>query len=100
MITYHTGRNFATGKGKKSQELGRLNEIEAALGHAGAIAFGASAANDERVAAGIELVLAAHFAHRRFDGGTLKLDHLAALFAVHVLVLRIAVVMFVVHARP
>src|SRR5262245_8279008 len=47
----------------------------------------------------MELMLPAHFAHRRLNGGTLKLDHLAALFAAHVLMLRITVVVFVVHAR-
>ena len=48
----------------------------------------------------MELVLPAHFAHGRLDGRTLKLDHLAALLAAHVFVLRIAVVVFVEHARP
>ena len=37
---------------------------------------------------------------RRLDGRALELDHLAALPAAQVLVLRVAVVVFVVHARP
>ena len=43
--------------------------------------------------------LPAHLAHRRLDRRTLKLDHLAALFAVQVLVLRIAVIVFVERPR-
>ena len=63
------------------------------------VALGAGAADDESVAAGVELMLPAHVAHRRLDGRTLKLDHFAALFTAHVFVLRIAVIVFVVHAR-
>jgi hypothetical protein len=79
---------------------GLLYEIEAAFGHAGAIAFGAGAANDKSMAAGVELMLPTYFAHRHFNGGTLKLDHFAALFAAHVFVLRVAVVVLVVHSLP
>ena len=45
-------------------------------------------------------MLPAHFFNGRFNGRTLKLNHLPALTALQMLMLRIAVVVFVVHARP
>ena len=54
----------------------------------------------KRVAAALEVVLPADLADHGVDGRVLELDHLAALLAVHVLVLRVAVVVLVEHARP
>ena len=48
----------------------------------------------------LEIVLLADAAHDFVQGGVLELDHAAALLAIHVLVLRVAVVVFVEHARP
>src|SRR5262249_493650 len=49
---------------------------------------------------GMEAVLAAYLADEGVQFGVLELDDRAASLAVKVLVLRIAVVMFIVHARP
>ena len=100
MLTYHTGREFATGERKNDEFVRRLNEVEASLGHPGAVALRAGAADHKGMAAGVELMLPAHLAQSRLDCGALKLNHFAALFAAHVLVLWITVVVLVIHTRP
>ena len=50
--------------------------------------------------AALEVVFAANVPNDVGDGAILKLDHLAARLAVEVLVLRVAVVVLVEHARP
>src|SRR5258708_17299937 len=70
-------------------------QIQHPLRHPRPIALRARPANDERVSARVELVLPAHLAHRRLDGVALELDHLPAPLALHVLVLRITVIVFV-----
>jgi hypothetical protein len=47
-----------------------------------------------------ELLLAADGLQRRLEFGALELDYLAALRALEVLVVRVAVVVLVAHARP
>src|SRR5262249_17477724 len=77
----------------------RLDEVEPVPGDARLAALGAGAADDESVAGGLEAVLPAHLAHGGLNGRALELDHLAALGALQVLVLRVAVIVLVAHAR-
>ena len=76
-----------------------LDQIEPALGHAGLVAVGADAADDEGVAAALEIVFLADVADHRRDGRILELQHLVAALAEHVVVLRIAVIVLVEGAR-
>src|SRR5947209_7117373 len=76
-----------------------LNEIQPPLHHACPVAVLAESADDEGVAGGLEVVAAADLAEDRLQRRVLELDHLVALVAVEMLVLRVAIVVLVVGAR-
>ena len=75
------------------------NQIQPPFSRPSSIAINANAADDQRVAVELELVLRRHFADGCFDVGMLKFDQPLALLAKQVLVLRIAVVVIVISVR-
>src|SRR5262249_51517280 len=103
---FRAGHYFLSRSGRTGRPTGRRgpsprgsDQIEAALVDARAVAVGAGAADDERVAAGVEVGLPAPPANARLDGRVLDLDHFAALTAGQVFVLGVAVIVLVEHAR-
>src|SRR5262245_49232996 len=81
-------------------EFARLHQVEHALVRPGLVTLGAGATDEQRVAACVEAVFAAHHLERLFQGRTLEFDHLAAGAALEVFVLRVAVIVLVALARP
>ena len=72
-----------------------LDEVQSAFHGAGAVAVGADAADDEVVAAGVELLFAGEDGDERFEFIAGHFDHLAALGAMQVGMLRVAIVVIV-----
>src|SRR2546425_9150734 len=72
-----------------------LHQIQPPLRHPCPVALPTQAANNKRVSAGLEALLRANLVNDGVEGGILELDHLVALLAVEMLVLRVAVIMLV-----
>jgi hypothetical protein len=78
----------------------RLDQIQTPFRRASAITFQTDSANDQRVTGKLELILRSHLAKGRFDGWMLKLDHLPALRADEMLVLRVSIIVLKKRACP
>src|SRR5262245_920187 len=100
------------GDGARARRCERLNgtvlavtlrysdQVQPAFRYAGAVAFGTGPADVKAVPGELKAVLPAHVPDDRLQGRVLELDHLAALLAVQVLVLRITVVVLEEGPRP
>src|SRR5262249_45601490 len=76
-----------------------LNQIEPVFGDAGAVAFGADAADEKSMAAALEAVLPGDVLDNGIESRVLELDHFAAALADEVFVLRIAIVVLIKRSR-
>jgi hypothetical protein len=74
------------------------DQVEPPLGNAGPVAFAANSLNQETVPGNLKLVLTGYLADEAVNGWILEFDHLAALPAIQVLVLRVAIVVLIKHA--
>jgi hypothetical protein len=73
---------------------GLLDQVQPTLDDPGPIAIRTDTADDQAVPVALEALLAADFAYDGFYGWVLKLDDLVTAFAVQVIVLRVAVIVF------
>src|SRR5262249_33146788 len=77
-----------------------LYQIQPPFRHAGPVTVATDPLDDKGVPVGLKVVLPANLPDDRFNGRVLKFDHLPALLAVQVLVLRVAVVVLVKGPVP